>query len=218
MSSSLLVFTNPCIEHNSSNPLTSLQQIYISASQFLFWIGHNPVTSVPKATECGLITSLILFFFFFSFLFAVTGLGVGVVFSVLFFKRKCCFRRLNAGLLWIRPGFKMCPPPPHPPGRTWPVSFGSGLGLGMGYANCQHDFRSPYLIHGRMVKVRRAAGQCRVVCWCFGRSNTLCVFIYRTSNEQQRTRRTVREAPHPFLRCHFAAHVCPGSRMPALCL
>uniref|UniRef100_UPI0037E7970D MICOS complex subunit Mic10-like n=1 Tax=Semicossyphus pulcher TaxID=241346 RepID=UPI0037E7970D len=53
----------------------------------------------------------------------VTGLGVGVVFSVLLFKR-----------------------------RTWPVSFGSGLGLGMGYANCQHDFRSPYLIHGRMAK------------------------------------------------------------------
>uniref|UniRef100_A0A672JC10 MICOS complex subunit MIC10 n=1 Tax=Salarias fasciatus TaxID=181472 RepID=A0A672JC10_SALFA len=53
----------------------------------------------------------------------VTGLGVGIVFSVLFFKR-----------------------------RTWPVSFGSGLGLGMGYTNCQHDFRSPYLIHGRMVK------------------------------------------------------------------
>lgn len=44
-----------------------------------------------------------------------------------------------------------------PPGRTWPVSLGSGLGLGMGYANCQHDFRSPYLIHGRMVKVRTAA-------------------------------------------------------------
>ncbi|AWP02836.1 putative mitochondrial inner membrane organizing system protein 1-like [Scophthalmus maximus] len=53
----------------------------------------------------------------------VTGLGVGVVFSVLLFKR-----------------------------RTWPVSLGSGLGLGMGYSNCQHDFRSPYLIHGRVVK------------------------------------------------------------------
>ncbi|CAB1434088.1 unnamed protein product [Pleuronectes platessa] len=53
----------------------------------------------------------------------VTGLGVGIVFSVLFFKR-----------------------------RTWPVSLGSGLGLGMGYANCQNELRSPYLIHGRVVK------------------------------------------------------------------
>lgn len=52
-----------------------------------------------------------------------TGLGVGIVFSVLFFKR-----------------------------RTWPVVFGSGVGLGMGYSNCQQDFRSPYLLHGHMVK------------------------------------------------------------------
>ncbi|XP_061642262.1 MICOS complex subunit MIC10-like [Phyllopteryx taeniolatus] len=53
----------------------------------------------------------------------VTGLGVGIVLSVLLFKR-----------------------------RTWPVSFGAGLGLGMGYSNCQNDIRSPYLIHGRVVK------------------------------------------------------------------
>ncbi|KAJ4920888.1 hypothetical protein JOQ06_027711 [Pogonophryne albipinna] len=53
----------------------------------------------------------------------VTGLGLGVLFSVVLFKR-----------------------------RTWPVSLGSGLGLGMGYANCQHDLRSPYLVHGSMVK------------------------------------------------------------------
>lgn len=48
-----------------------------------------------------------------------------------------------------------------PLGRTWPLSFGSGLGLGMGYSNCQHDFRSPYLIHGRMVKV---SAQCNFHC------------------------------------------------------
>ncbi|CAH1239865.1 MICOS complex subunit Mic10-like [Branchiostoma lanceolatum] len=51
------------------------------------------------------------------------GLAVGVVFSVFLFKR-----------------------------RPWPVAFGTGVGLGMGYSNCQHDFRSPNLLHGTFVK------------------------------------------------------------------
>uniref|UniRef100_A0AAQ4PE86 MICOS complex subunit MIC10 n=1 Tax=Gasterosteus aculeatus aculeatus TaxID=481459 RepID=A0AAQ4PE86_GASAC len=67
----------------------------------------------------------------------VTGLAVGVVFSVVLFKR-----------------------------RTWPVSLGSGLGLGMGYANCQHDFRSPYLVHGDMVKVSGEGEMWRVTAAC----------------------------------------------------
>ncbi|CAL1609277.1 unnamed protein product [Knipowitschia caucasica] len=53
----------------------------------------------------------------------VIGLGVGFMFSVLFFKR-----------------------------RTWPTALGSGLGLGMGYANCQHDFRALHLVQGAAVK------------------------------------------------------------------
>ncbi|XP_061688068.1 MICOS complex subunit Mic10-like [Syngnathoides biaculeatus] len=53
----------------------------------------------------------------------VSGLGAGMVFSALLFKR-----------------------------RTWPVSFGAGLGLGTGFSNCQNDFRSPCLIRGRAVE------------------------------------------------------------------
>ena len=32
-------------------------------------------------------------------------------------------------------------------GHTWPISFGSGTGLGMAYANCQNDLRSFYMLH-----------------------------------------------------------------------
>ena len=38
-------------------------------------------------------------------------------------------------------------------GRPWPVAFGAGVGLGMGYANCQHDFQHPGLLHGGFKKV-----------------------------------------------------------------
>ncbi|XP_046896421.1 MICOS complex subunit MIC10 [Hypomesus transpacificus] len=46
------------------------------------------------------------------------GLGLGIVFSVVFFKR-----------------------------HTWPIAFGLGGGLGMAYSNCQNDLRSQYLQH-----------------------------------------------------------------------
>ncbi|XP_037102309.1 MICOS complex subunit MIC10 [Syngnathus acus] len=47
-----------------------------------------------------------------------TGLSLGIVFSVIFFKR-----------------------------HTWPITLGSGMGLGMAYANCQNDLRLHYLLH-----------------------------------------------------------------------
>ncbi|XP_051549086.1 MICOS complex subunit MIC10-like [Myxocyprinus asiaticus] len=53
----------------------------------------------------------------------VTGLGVGALLSLLFFKR-----------------------------RSWPVALGSGMGLGMAYSNCQYDFRSPNMLRGHVVK------------------------------------------------------------------
>uniref|UniRef100_A0A8C1Z0Q3 MICOS complex subunit MIC10 n=1 Tax=Cyprinus carpio TaxID=7962 RepID=A0A8C1Z0Q3_CYPCA len=53
-----------------------------------------------------------------------TGLGLGIVFSVVFFKR-----------------------------RTWPIVFGTGLGLGMAYSNCQNDLRSHYVLHSKVAKV-----------------------------------------------------------------
>ncbi|KAL3862202.1 hypothetical protein ACJMK2_008189 [Sinanodonta woodiana] len=53
-----------------------------------------------------------------------SGLGLGIIFSVVFFKR-----------------------------RPWPVAFGAGFGLGMGYSNCNNDFKQAFPMPGKFTKV-----------------------------------------------------------------
>ncbi|EFP13051.1 hypothetical protein GCK72_004042 [Caenorhabditis remanei] len=50
------------------------------------------------------------------------GVAIGIVASVAFFKS-----------------------------RSWPIWFGSGVGLGTGWSNCRHDFASPYVLHGKKI-------------------------------------------------------------------
>ena len=38
-------------------------------------------------------------------------------------------------------------------GRPWPAVFGSGIGLGMAYANCQADFQKPFQEKTEIVKI-----------------------------------------------------------------
>ncbi|XP_076320580.1 MICOS complex subunit Mic10-like [Tachypleus tridentatus] len=52
-----------------------------------------------------------------------SGLGVGIIFSVLMFKRK-----------------------------TWPLTFGIGAGLGMGISNCQHSLNQPFFSRVQKLK------------------------------------------------------------------
>jgi inner membrane organizing system protein 1 len=42
-------------------------------------------------------------------------------------------------------------------GRPWPVFLGTGIGLGMGYGNCQNDFRSPY-VHPQPLSLTKTDG------------------------------------------------------------
>lgn len=97
-----------------------------------------------------------------------------------------------------------------PRGRTWPVSLGSGLGLGMGYSNCQHDFRSPYLIHGRVVKVSTGSqmsplfiGLWHVDTSWYMVTFFVCVLIFRSSNEGLQKMRICQGTTHLVLSCFF---------------
>ncbi|KAK8406468.1 hypothetical protein O3P69_007254 [Scylla paramamosain] len=53
------------------------------------------------------------------------GLTLGVVFSAIVFKR-----------------------------RPWPLIFGMGAGMGMGYSNCQHEFNQPFLVKADKILVK----------------------------------------------------------------
>ncbi|CAF1461077.1 unnamed protein product [Adineta steineri] len=54
-----------------------------------------------------------------------SGLALGIVFSAILFKR-----------------------------RPWPVFLGTGIGIGMGYSNCQNDLRSPH-VHSSPIPTTR---------------------------------------------------------------
>ncbi|CAF1282692.1 unnamed protein product [Adineta steineri] len=54
-----------------------------------------------------------------------SGLALGIVFSAILFKR-----------------------------RPWPVFLGTGIGIGMGYSNCQNDLRSPH-VHSSSIPTTR---------------------------------------------------------------
>ncbi|XP_076056996.1 MICOS complex subunit Mic10-like [Oratosquilla oratoria] len=56
------------------------------------------------------------------------GLTLGIVFSAIVFKR-----------------------------RPWPVIFGLGAGVGMGYSNCQHEINQPFLVRADKIVVKPKA-------------------------------------------------------------
>lgn len=95
-----------------------------------------------------------------------------------------------------------------PPGRTWPVSLGSGLGLGMGCANCQYDFKSFSLFQPGMVQVSAAE-----VCCLFGQNNKSVISVYLAGPncKQVKRRRTVRGVLVCYVPVVLQRNFCPGA-------
>ncbi|CAF3709206.1 unnamed protein product [Adineta steineri] len=78
-----------------------------------------------------------------------SGLALGIVFSAILFKRKHFFffysiRNINNTILFLEKTL----------GRPWPVFLGTGIGIGMGYSNCQNDLRSPH-VHSSSILTTR---------------------------------------------------------------
>uniref|UniRef100_A0A915CPP7 MICOS complex subunit MIC10 n=1 Tax=Ditylenchus dipsaci TaxID=166011 RepID=A0A915CPP7_9BILA len=44
-------------------------------------------------------------------------------------------------------------------GRTFPIWLGTGIGIGMGWSNFNHDLNEPYRLHGKKVKVGSEGGK-----------------------------------------------------------
>ena len=78
---------------------------------------------------------------------------MGIVLSAFLFKR--------TWLLCVElPSIPRSPIPQSPfqflAGKSWPVVFSTGIGLGLAQAQCQFDFAHPELIKERLVKTRVA--------------------------------------------------------------
>ncbi|VDM83334.1 unnamed protein product [Strongylus vulgaris] len=67
------------------------------------------------------------------------GIAIGIVASVAFFKVKA---QLLSAEFRITLQLQS---------RSWPIWFGSGIGLGTGWSNCRHDLARPYILHGKKV-------------------------------------------------------------------
>ena len=86
------------------------------------------------------------------------GSAVGVVLSFVFAKRTCS-TMANDDVLPSRIGFNAARERglwTRAPGRTWPISLSTGIGIGYAAAECQFDFAHPELFHGRRIRATAA--------------------------------------------------------------